>query len=144
MSILYRQRNYIDLKLSFLAAVWACFKETELFGSNKHGFCWGTTPILHGCLAKTLKQKVPDECCRAPGTVNLVGATFEELYFTNDYGSCVTLTNAGPLAGATANLQCNSDNTVTYAENCDKDKRSTWKMPTISWYLSLVGAGLQL
>ena len=46
----------------------------------------------------------------------------QELYFSNDYGSCVTLTAAGPLAGAVAKVQCNSDNTVTLGESCDQDR----------------------
>ena len=46
----------------------------------------------------------------------------QELYYTNDYGSCVTLTYAGPLAGEKVKLQCNSDNTITYGEErCGED-----------------------
>lgn len=111
-----------------------------------------STPILHSCLAKSLKQKVPDECCRAPGTVNMVGATFEELYFSNDYGSCVTLTAAGPLAGAVAKVQCNSDNTVTLGESCDQDcsckfqdvytpgcYRASDALPGTAWFIVVAG-----
>lgn len=111
-----------------------------------------STPILHSCLAKSLKQKVPDECCQAPGTVNMVGATFEELYFSNDYGSCVTLTAAGPLAGATAKVQCNSDNSVTLGESCDQDcsckfqdvyspgcYRASDTLPGTAWFIVVAG-----
>lgn len=90
-----------------------------------------STPILHSCLVKPMKDRVPEECCNAPGALNLVGATFEELYYSNDYGSCVTLTHAGPLAGKTSKLQCNSDNSVTYGEGrCGEDCSCSFHMST--------------
>mmetsp|Transcript_51572 Transcript_51572/g.120275 ORF Transcript_51572/g.120275 Transcript_51572/m.120275 type:complete len:851 (-) Transcript_51572:153-2705(-) len=75
-----------------------------------------TTPILHSCLVGAVKERVPDECCSAAGTSNMVGANFEDLYYSNEYGTCPTLTFAGPLAGSRAKLQCNFDNTITYGE----------------------------
>lgn len=47
----------------------------------------------------------------------------QELYYSHDYGSCVTLTFAGPLAGTSSRVQCNSDNTITYGESCDQDRQ---------------------
>eukprot|EP00437_Effrenium_voratum_P053047 CAMPEP_0181535754 /NCGR_PEP_ID=MMETSP1110-20121109/74431_1 /TAXON_ID=174948 /ORGANISM="Symbiodinium sp., Strain CCMP421" /LENGTH=1348 /DNA_ID=CAMNT_0023667169 /DNA_START=160 /DNA_END=4202 /DNA_ORIENTATION=+ len=111
------------------------------------------TPILHSCLVKPLKGRVPDACCQAPGAINAVGATFEELYYTNDYGSCVTLTYAGPLAGEKVKLQCNSDNTITYGEErCGEDcscsfqdvyapgcYRSNDALPGTAWFFLTAG-----
>ena len=82
-----------------------------------------------------------------------VGATFEELYYSNNYGSCPTLTFAGPLAGARVKLQCNFDNTITYGENrCGADcscsfedvygpgcYRASDALPGTAWFFMTAG-----
>ena len=82
-----------------------------------------------------------------------VGATFEELYYSNDYGSCPTLTYAGPLAGARVMLQCNFDNTITYGEDgCGAEcscafqdvygpgcYRATDALPGTAWFFMTAG-----
>lgn len=111
------------------------------------------TPILHSCLVRSIKDRVPDECCSANGAENMVGATFQELYYSNEYGTCPTLTFAGPLAGTRVKLQCNFDNTITYGESrCGADcscafedvygpgcYRASDALPGTAWFFMTAG-----
>ncbi|CAE7162889.1 unnamed protein product, partial [Symbiodinium necroappetens] len=114
---------------------------------------YSATPILHSCLVRSIKDRVPDECCSANGAENMVGATFQELYYSNEYGTCPTLTFAGPLAGTRVKLQCNFDNTITYGESrCGADcscafedvygpgcYRASDALPGTAWFFMTAG-----
>ena len=82
-----------------------------------------------------------------------MGATFQELYYSNEYGTCPTLTFAGPLAGTRVKLQCNFDNTITYGESrCGADcscafedvygpgcYRASDALPGTAWFFMTAG-----
>eukprot|EP00435_Cladocopium_sp_Y103_P030759 s2445_g7.t1 len=55
----------------------------------------------------------------------------QELYFSNDYGSCVTLTAAGPLAGAVAK-DCSCKFQDVYTPGC---YRASDALPGTAWFI---------
>merc|ERR1719401_1128156 len=77
-----------------------------------------TTNISADCTGMPFGAKVPDACCSATGTFNMLGKTFAEFYSEAGNDTCPVLIKEKDAHGM---MQCNKDKTVTYGENCNQD-----------------------
>jgi len=98
------------------------------------------------CKGFSFGDKVPDDCCTAAGTFNMLGKTWAKLYKEQGNNKCPVV-----MPDTNALMQCMADNTLTYGEGCDSSCDCDHKMtvgpgcykagdiPGTMWFVSAMG-----
>jgi len=99
------------------AVAQACSDATKAPTGNHVVYNLSVTTPDTACNVSAFGTKVLDSCCTATGTFNMLGSSFQQFYVAAGNSSCVTVMET-PEGAMKAKMQCNEDNTVTYAEDC--------------------------